>query len=91
MNARVRFALCTATLLAGVVYLASCSVRPSPEPMPIPEPEPVAAPMMEEAVVTATYRSAEAARGVADAARGALHGTRALAADELWIVAKAAP
>ena len=47
--------------------------------------------MMEEAVVTATYRSAEAARGVADAARGALHGTRALAADELWIVAKAAP
>ena len=91
MNARVRFALYTATLLAGVIYLTSCAVRPSPEPMPIPVPEPAAAPMMEEAVVTATYRSAEAARGVADAARGALHSTRALAADELWIVTKAAP
>ncbi len=91
MNARVRFALCTATLLAGVIWLTSCSVRPSQEPTPIPAPEPAAAPMMEDAVVTATYRSAEAARGVADATRGALHSTRAWAADELWIVAKAAP
>ena len=99
MTEQTRFALLAATLLLGVAWLTSCALDPAPPPLPSPEPAPEPAQLpapappaesFEEIIVTAQRRAVEAAPGAFEAARGPFHGRpRELAADELWIVAKA--
>ncbi len=99
MTEQTRFALLAATLLLGVAWLTSCALDPAPPPLPPPEPAPEPAQLpapappaesFEEIIVTAQHRAVEAAPGAFEAADGPFRGrTRELAADELWIVAKA--
>ena len=93
MKERNFHAATVATLLVGVVCLASCSAPPSAAPAPTAEPPPAQQEAIEEIQVTATMRTEAMPAPSAPAAMVADEFLEQEAldtdADEIWVIAKA--